>query len=60
MVLTDPDDVEPNVIGEAPSECLKIKLSFTIGATDVYVTIDRVKQLPPVTQGHLCSDNGET
>lgn len=49
-----------NVIGEAPAECLKVKLSFTIGATDVYVKIERVKQLPAVTQGKLCSDNGET
>lgn len=49
-----------NITGEAPAECLKVKLSFTIGATDVYVKIERVKQLPPAQRGTLCSDNGET
>lgn len=53
--------VSENVIHEAPSECLKIKMTATVGATDVYVTITRVKQLPAVSPGTgLCSDNGET
>lgn len=49
-----------NVTGEAPSECLKLKLTAHLGATDVFVTIERVKQLAPKPQGELCSDNGET
>ncbi len=46
--------------GEPPSECLKIKLTVKIGATDEFVTINRVKQLPPRGPGALCSDNGES
>lgn len=46
--------------GEAPPECLKVKMNSKVGATDVFVTIQRVKQLPPTTRGGLCSDNGET
>ena len=49
-----------NVTGEAPSECLKIKLTSLLGATDVFVTVERVKQLAPKPAGQLCSDNGET
>lgn len=52
--------VSENRIGEAPSECLKVKMSATVGATDVFVTISRVKQLPAAPVGVLCSDNGET
>jgi len=39
--------------------CLKVKLFVTVGATDVFVTIERVKQLPPPRADGLCSDNGE-
>lgn len=49
-----------NVVNEGPSECLKIKLTSLVGATDVYVTIERVKQLPSAPGNNLCSDNGET
>lgn len=51
--------ISDNIIGEPPSECLKIKLSATVSPTDVYVTIDRVKQLPPPRTDGLCADNGE-
>jgi hypothetical protein len=40
--------------------CLKVKLFATVGATDVLVTIERVKQLPPPRADGLCADNGET
>ena len=48
-----------NIIGEAPSECLKIKLSAVVGATDAFVTIERVKALPAPRPDGLCADNGE-
>lgn len=51
--------VSENLIGEAPSQCLKIKATVMIGATDCFITITRVKQLPPATRDQLCSDNGE-
>lgn len=53
-------DESQNTIGAPPSECLKIKLSAAVGATDVFVTIERVKQLAPKPEGELRSDNGET
>jgi hypothetical protein len=40
--------------------CLKVKLWVVVGATDVFVTIERVKQLPPPRPDGLCADNGET
>ena len=39
--------------------CVKVKLFATVGATDVNVTIERVKQLPPPRPDGLCADNGE-
>lgn len=46
--------------GAPPSECLKIKTSVVVGATDVFVTVQRVKQLPPPRADGWCTDNGET
>jgi hypothetical protein len=49
-----------NEAGEAKPQCLKIKLSVFVGATDDTVTVSRVKQLPDAAPDALCSDNGET
>lgn len=41
-------------------ECLKVKLSVVVGATDDFVTIERVKKLPAARPDGFCEDNGET
>ncbi|MEZ4360847.1 MAG: hypothetical protein R3B48_11760 [Kofleriaceae bacterium] len=51
--------ISNNVTGEPASECLKIKMTSTVSPTDVYVTITRVKVLPPPRADGLCTDNGE-
>jgi len=38
---------------------VKLKLSVAVGPTDAFVTIARVKRLPPPRADGLCSDNGE-
>jgi hypothetical protein len=48
-----------NSSSEPPPQCLKVKLDAKLGATDFFVTIKRVKQLPSTTPNGLCSDNGE-
>lgn len=51
--------ISTNVTGEPASECLKIKMTATVSPTDVYVTITRVKQLPPPRADGLCADGTE-
>lgn len=51
--------VSTNVVGEKPSQCLKIKMTAFAGPTDVFVTITRVKQLPPPRADGLCADGTE-
>lgn len=51
--------VSNNVTGEKPSQCLKIKMTAFAGPTDVFVTITRVKQLPPPRADGLCADGPE-
>lgn len=51
--------VSTNTAGEKPSQCLKIKMTAFAGPTDVFVTITRVKQLPPPRADGLCADGPE-
>lgn len=48
-----------NTTGEAAPQCLKIKMTAVVGPTDAFVTITRVKQLPPPRADGLCEDAGE-